>query len=827
LTDYPAEYESTALLRDGTPVFIRPIRPQDDAAVLALHGRLSRRSVYFRFFSPVPRLTRDQLEQLVKVDYVDAMAFVAERDDRIIGFGHYYRIKGTDHAEVAFTVEDAYQGRGVGTLLLQRLIDVARSCGIRVFEADVLGENTRMLGVFKNMGFDLGHHVKSGVVHVLFRIDPTADAVARAEARERVAVTSSLERVLAPRSIAVIGASRQPGAIGHEIFRNLISFGFQGPVYPVNPRSLVVASVHAYTSVAEVPGHVDLAIIAVPAPVVRAALEDCAAHDVKAVVVISGGFAETGASGQAAQDDLARFVSSHGMRMLGPNCLGLINTDPDVRMNATFSPVSPLAGRVAMADQYGALGTAVLPYLNDLGVGISSGVTLGNTADISANDLLQWWENDPGTSVVLLYLEHFGDARRFARLARRIAARKPIVAIKPVRAGVDQRDHASQAAQDHVEEAASGLFAQAGVIRTRTLEELGDVATLLAHQPVPLGNRVAILTNAEAPGALAVAACEAEGLAVGPLTEDTREALRRVLSPTARVSNPVDMAGDATAERYGRGLELLLADPLVDAVIVILVPPLAPATEEVASAIVQAAATTDRKPIVSCFLSARGIPEGLGRGTRRIPSYVFPESAVLALAHAARYGAWRRQPSGIVVDLPGIDRREARRIVEATAGALPDEHVRALLGCYGIRTLSPASAHEPSRVVGPPLIEPGHDVLVGVATDRYLGPVVSFALGSLSVELLRDVVFRITPITDRDAREMVRAVRSFPLLEGWRGSPVGDVAALEDLILRVSAMVEDIPELVEMELNPVRVLSPGDGVIVRQAQIKLKAPPSS
>jgi acetyl coenzyme A synthetase (ADP forming)-like protein len=883
MTDYPKQYETTALLRDGSSVFVRPIRADDADALVALHGRLSRQSMYYRFFSPIIRLTRDQLRHLVAVDYVDRMALVAERDEHIIGVGRYDRTKSTDHAEVAFTVEDAYQGRGVGTMLLDRLIEVARDRGIRVFEADVLTDNARMLRVFAHTGFQVVRKSESGVAHLMFRIDPTAEAVARAEERERAAVTSSLAPVIAPRSIAVIGASRHPGTIGHEIFRNLVVHGFQGPVYPINPNSPVITSVPAYPSLAKVPGPVDLAIIAVPASGVLSTVKECAEHGVKAVVVISAGFAETDSSGKAAQDELVRFVSSHGMRLVGPNCMGVINTDPAVCMNATFAPVWPPAGRVAMASQSGALGLAILDHFQSLGLGVSSFVALGNSADVSSNDLLQWWEEDPATSVVLLYHESFGNPRGFARLARRIAAHKPIVAVKSGRSAAGRRAASTHAAAAIAgsDEVIRGLFAQTGVIRTDTLEELFDVAALLAHQPLPPGDRVAILTNAGGPAVLAADACEANGLIVGPLADETQAALRGLLGSHAKVTNPVNMVAEATPDRYRGGLELLLADPLVDAVIVIYIPAVPTAARAVADAIVQGAAAAGPKPVLSCFLSARGVPDALRHGARPVPSYVFPESAALALAHAAHYGAWRRQPSGIIPDLSGLDRDEARRIVEeAERGLLPGPQAERLLGCYGIRVVPAVMATTAAeavtaaealgypvvmkvdlpevrdrrdvggvalnlatgeavtvayqrmretlhaqRVILQPMVAGGHEALVGVTSDPNFGPVVTFGLGSLSVELLRDVVFRITPITDRDARDMIRAARSFPLLEGWRGAPAGDVTALEELLLRVSAMVEDLPEIVEMDLSPVRVRPPGEGVTVLQARVNLKGVP--
>lgn len=710
---------------------------------------------------------------------------------------------------------------------------------------------------------------------------------------------TGLDALLRPRSVAVIGASRERGTIGAEIFHNLVAHGFQGPVYPVNPRAPFVQSVRAYPDIASVPGPVDLAVIVVPAAHAAGVLEECGAAGVKGAVVISAGFKEVGPSGLEREHALLVSARRHGMRLIGPNCLGVLNTEEEVRLDATFAPIYPPAGKVGFSSQSGALGLAILDYAAQLGVGISQFISVGNKADVSGNDLLEFWEADPGTSVILLYLESFGNPRRFTRIARRVARRKPIVAVKSGRTRAGARaasSHTGSLAGTDI--AVDALCAQSGVIRTDTISELFDVGMLLANQPVPRGNRVAIVTNAGGPGILASDACESHGLEVPALDAATLEGLRAFLPPEASTKNPIDMIASAKPESFERAVQLVLADPNVDSLLVIYVPPVVTTPLEVAQAIVRGvtAAGDDAtrrglpaKPVLSCFLGTHGVPEGL-RSLRRghIPSYAFPEPAAIALARAVRYGQWLARPEGIRVQFDDVNpSRAAAAIAAANARAqgkrawLRPGEVTELLAAYGIpniRTVAASSADaavEAAREMGYPVVlkldsdtlthksevggvvldlrseaelrgawdaiqrrvrehVPGHgsiaatiqpmlhegiETVVGVAYDPSFGPLVMFGLGGVQVELLHDVAFRIHPITDRDAHEMVRAVRGFRLLEGHRGAAPGDVPALEDVLLRVSQLIGEHPEIAEMDLNPIRVLPPGHGCLVVDARV--------
>jgi acetyl coenzyme A synthetase (ADP forming)-like protein len=700
-----------------------------------------------------------------------------------------------------------------------------------------------------------------------------------------------LSGLLRPRSVAVIGASTERGSIGGEIFRNLLLNGFQGPVYPVNLKSDFVQSVKAYASVADIPGPVDLAVVVVPAKVVVATVEACAAKGVRGVVVISAGFKEVNEEGAAREARLKEIVRAHGMRLVGPNCLGVLSTAPDVRLDATFAPTYPPEGNVAIASQSGALGVAILDYTRSFNIGVSDFVSIGNKADVSSNDLVQWWDADPRTKVMLLYLESFGNPRKFTRLAREITRRKPIVAVKSgrTRRGMTAAtSHTGALAGADV--AVDALFAQTGIIRVDTVEELFDMAAFLAYQPIPKGSHVAILTNAGGPGILATDACEAHGLEVPDLSESTTARLHEFLPPEASVRNPVDMIASATAQNYERATRALLADPKIDALIALFVPPIVTEPREVARGIVNGSAGTE-KPVLTCFLGKHGVPEGL-RSLKEgnIPSYAFPESAVRVLGRAVRHGQWMAKAPGREIAFDDVSAAAAAAVFAAARERMGDEggwlnadEVDRVLAAYGIRTppvlfaATPKEAAAAARSLGfpvvvkllsdsishksdvggvrldlrteaevesagneicatlrarglegavrgftvQPLVKEGVEVLVGVTQDPKFGPLVAFGLGGVQVEVMKDVTFRIHPLTDRDADEMVRGVRGYALLNGYRGAPPADVPALEEAILRVSVLVGNHPEIAEMDLNPVKVLSVGKGCVAVDARIRI------
>lgn len=548
-----------------------------------------------------------------------------------------------------------------------------------------------MLGVFRDSGLPIEVESYPGELRVTFATSLTPDAVERFTMREIQAAVAAIRKFLEPQSVAVIGASRERGTAGGQVFRNLLDGPFAGPVYPVNPSAPVAQGVVAYPSIGRVPGTVDLAVIVVPGAQVNAVARECAAKGVRSLVVISASFAEAGAEGRERQAELLRICRDAGMRLIGPNCLGIVNTDPDFRLNAMFNPVTPLPGNAAFASQSGALGLAAMDYAAAVGLGLSSSVSMGNKADISGNDLLGFWEQDPRTDVILLYLESFGNPRKFSQIARRVGRSKPIVAVKSGRSAAGARAASSHtgallAASDVTVDA---LFRQAGVIRTDTLEDLFAVATLLAHQPVPLGARVGIVTNAGGPGILCADTCEAEGLAVAPLADATQERLRQCLPPAASVTNPVDMIATASAQQFEECVALVLGDPNIDAVIAIFIPPLATRPEDVALALVAAAGRgPDGKPLLTVFMTSKGAPAELAWVSGRLPCYQFPENAARALAHAVRYGAWRSRPQRPTPPLPGVRRDQAKAVVADALGRGPQwlsaDAVAEVFACYGI-----------------------------------------------------------------------------------------------------------------------------------------------
>ncbi len=701
---------------------------------------------------------------------------------------------------------------------------------------------------------------------------------------------NTLDALFRPRSVAVVGASRRRGTIGGEIFANLLAHGFTGPVYPVNPTSDVVQSVRAYPTVSQCPGPVDLAVVVVPKDRVLDAVEDCGRKGVKGLVVITAGFAEVGSEGRALQDSLRSSVRRHGMRLVGPNCLGLVNTDPAVSLDATFAPVWPPAGDVAFSSQSGALGLAILDHARNLGLGISQFVSVGNKADVSGNDLLEYWEADPRTRVILLYLESLGNPRRFMHIARRVARKKPILVVKSGRTEAGARAASSHTGSlAGLDVAVDALFGQAGVVRTDTIEELFDLALLLANQPVPQGGRTAILTNAGGPGIMASDACDSRGLELPPLSPLTEKSLRAFLPEEASTRNPVDMIASASAESYEAALRLLLRDDGIDAVLVLFVPPVVTEAPAVAEAILRAAAGA-AKPVLTCFLGTHGIPQALSSlRLGKIPSYAFPEAAAIALSRAVRYGRWLAQPADIAIPRDDVSAAKARAAfarggVGAEAGRwLEPTEVQGVLAAYDITmpaTILATSDHEAvaaAERIGFPvavklvsstithktdvggvvlglrdrdsvrsafggiqdrllelgrgaemegvavqeMIEGGVETFVGVTQDSHYGPLIGFGIGGVNVEIWKDVVFRVHPLTQSDAREMVEQIRGRRLLEGFRGSPVADKAALADLLLRVSSMVGDLPEIQELDINPLLVLEPGRAPIAADARIRV------
>jgi acetyl coenzyme A synthetase (ADP forming)-like protein len=689
--------ESDVVLRDGSTFHLRPMHEGDGPALRQLLA--------------LDRATRAGLEPERRLPFPfesgeaangQAFVLVGETGGRVEAVASYQRDhRAPDRAEVLFAIAPLLQGRGVGTRMLELLAAAAWTEGIRTFDAWVRRDNDAVLRMFIDSGYSTAQHLEDGYCRVTLSLAHTPAYADRAAARSETAATASMKSFFEPRSVAIVGASRGRGKLGSEILHNLIKAGFTGRLTTVHPSATEIDGVPAVTRVTEVPGDLDLVVISVPASAVMDVVDDCIAKRVKAIVIITAGFAETGADGRALEAEILAKVRRAGIRMVGPNCMGLLNTDPGVLLNATFAPKWPPAGSVAMSTQSGALGLAILDYARELKIGMSTFVSVGNKADVSSNDLIQYWSHDPRTNVILLYVESFGNPRKFAEIARRVGRRKPIVAVKSGRSVSGARAASSHtgalATSDVIVDA---LFRQSGVIRTGTLEELFDVAMLLANQPVPRGKRVAILTNAGGPGILAADACEAHDLTLSALSETTTTDLRSFLPPQASVANPVDMIASATPEQYGRALDALLADDAVDSALVIFIPPLVTKTEDVAAAVRRTASRHPDKPVAGIFMSARGAASLVAP----IPCYQFPEAAAVALARASEYGAWRHRPISEVPEFKDIDRDRVRSVVDDAlargGGWLTPTEAQDILRAIGIAAASQAVVDSEDAAVG-------------------------------------------------------------------------------------------------------------------------------
>jgi acyl-CoA synthetase (NDP forming)/RimJ/RimL family protein N-acetyltransferase len=824
------------LLSDGTTVHVRPIQPEDAPAIVATHSRFSERTRYLRYFSPYPRIPERDLHRFTHVDHRDREAFVVELGDRIVAIGRYDRL-GPDspEAEVAFVVEDALQGRGIGSVLIEHLAAAARENGIERFVAEVLPANATMLRVFADAGYQVERQYADGVVHLSFPIAPTERSLEVQWRRETHSEARSIARLLAPRGVAVYGASATGHGVGAAVLGHLRDGGFPGAVVPVHPTANRVGGTPAVTRAADAGVPIDLAVVAVPPEQVPAVVADAAAAGVHGLVVVSAGFAEAGPEGEAAQRELIRTAHAAGMRVVGPNCLGIANTDPAVRLNATLAPRLPAEGRTGFFSQSGALGVALLAEADRRGLGLSSFVSAGNRADVSGNDLLQYWREDPATDAILLYLETFGNPRKFARLARAISRTKPIVAVaSPARPpGLGGPAPGPDAT------AVTALFARSGVIRVDTVGELFDVGLLLSGQPLPAGRRVGIVGNSSALTTLAATACGANGL-------------------TMAAGYPRDVGPDAGANVVADALADASVDPAVDALFVALTPPLPGQRrhedDDFAAALASVALAGDRPVVVTSLLGA--LPAG-------VPGYPSVEEAARALGRVATYAAWRREKPGVVPVLSDVDVAGAR---EATTGGellaaygipvVPSRSVSTVdaaaaaatsfgrpvalksaatglrhridLGAVRLGLRDEAAVRQAYEAMaaefGPemlvqPMVPAGVACVVEVVEDPAFGPVVGFGLAGVATELLGDRAWRGAPLSDRDAAALVDEPRAAPLLRGYRGAAPVDREALIDVLLRVGRLADEQPRVRGLSLNP--VLARPDGLSVLHATVHI------
>jgi len=850
------------VLRDGSTLRLRATTPEDAPALLRFFEQLSPESRYLRF-QGAGIVDARIVEPFLHTDWVGTVSLVGELDGEIVTLATYVRLRDRHRAEVAFAVADSLQGRGVGTRLLERLAAHAAQVGIDEFVAQVLPQNSAMLKVFADAGFATTRQLEGGVVEVRLELEATERYQEAVDERDHIAVAASVAPFFRPASVAVIGASARRGTIGGELFRNILAGDFAGAAYPVNAKGQPVGGVPGYSSIEEVPAVVDLAVICVPGAAVIEAAESALRRGVKALCVISAGFAEMGREGAERQEQLLALVRAHGARMVGPNCLGIASSSR--RLNATFAGRQFPVGRAAFSSQSGALGIALLEQAEARGLGLSSFASIGNKADVSSNDLLEFWEDDPETDLILLYLESFGNPHKFARIAKRVARTKPILAM---RSGTSARG--ARAASSHTaalagsDAAVEALFRQTGVIRANTLEELIDTSVLLSSQPLPAGNRVAVLTNAGGLGILAADACDQAGLVLPDLTEETRAKLAAFLPTEASTANPVDMLGSATGETYEQAIPILLADPGIDAVMVLFVLTIVADTSEVCASIRHASEGAE-KPVVPVVMSAEGAPRG---------SFSYPESAARALGLVAQRAAWLRRPEGKVPVLDGVDREGAKALVEELLAESEDTwldpaQTRRLLGAYGLPLVPERTAATPDeaaevavelglpsvvktaaagahktesggvaldlrtadevraaaeRIGGPVIVQPfltgQAELLAGVVQDPLFGPLVAFGPGGTLAELIGAARFAIAPLTDVDVEIALTTGKAARLVAGWRGAPPADRSAVADLLYRLSQLAVDLPEVSELDLNP--VLAGPDGAVAVDARLRLR-----
>jgi len=867
-----------ALLADGTTIEIRPPRAGDFDAVRAMHAAMSPDNIYLRFFSISHAAAEQEARRICREPAADHGALLAWLAGDLIGVASYEARGSSGTAEIAFAVADHAHHRGVATLLLEHLVSAARDQGVRTFTADVLTQNAAMLQVFADAGLRARRTTADEVTELAFDLPaddadpawgPYLDAVAEREGR---ADAASLRHVLAAASVAVVGASRKPESVGRSILRNIVTGGYAGRVYAVNPHAVELEGVPCAPSPAALPEPVDLAVICVPAPVVLEAAEECGKRGIRALVVITSGL---DAAGRAA---LLACCRQYGMRLVGPNCFGV--AVPGIGLDATFAASHPAAGMAGLAVQSGGLGIALLGQFTRLGIGVSSFASLGDKCDVSGNDMLLWWDQDPATRLAVLYLESFGNPRKFGRTARHVGARMPVLTVDAGRSEAGQR-----AAASHTAAAASpvvtreALFGQAGIVAARDFGELIDAAVLLASQPVPAGGRVAIVSNAGGAGVLAADACADVGLHAAVLDGQVQDRLRRLLPPGAAVAGPVDTTAAVPPDVFRRCLEQVAADEGVDAILALTVP------TAVADPAPAACCAAISKPLVLSVLNqaeaVRLLPGGPG-GPGPVPAYAYPGSAARALAHAARYGAWRARVPGQVPAFGDLRADEARALVggflerSPDGGWLPPDQTADLLECYGIPLVStqPVTCEEAAvgaaaRLGGPvvlkadvpglvhktdagavqldlhgpdevragyralagrfgarlsavlvqPMIGSGTEVIIGVVQEPVFGPLVVFGLGGVATDVLGDRSARLTPLTDTDAAALVRSIRAAPLLLGYRGTPAADLAALQDILLRVSRLADDLPQVAELDLNP--VIARPDGAHVVDTRVRV------
>ncbi|KUN24850.1 CoA-binding protein [Streptomyces antibioticus] len=875
-----------ALLADGRTVRIRPVRRDDHDQLQGLYEEMSPENLRLRFFAASRRSAARAADRACAPRHPGYRALLAETEGQVIGLAEY-DTGGADQeahtAEISIAVADGLHHRGVGTLLIEHLVSAARAEGITAFTADALSENHEVLRLFADLGLRTARRFEGPEVRCTIALDDSDSYLSAVEERGRAADIASMEPLLRPRSVAVVGAGRKPGSVGRAVLHQLRTGGYTGQLFAVNPAAHAILGVPCHPSVTALPRTPDLAVLAVPAAAVPATAEECGKAGVRALLVVTAGLAADQARA------LLTACREHGMRLVGPNCLGLSNTDPALRLDATFAAGHPQPGTAGVAVQSGGVGIALLDGMSRLGIGVSSFVSLGDKYDVSGNDLLQWWESDGRTDLALLHLESFGSPRAFSRTARRVTRRMPVLTVDAGRTEAGRRAAASHTAAAATRTMTRGaLFTQAGITAARSVGELLEAAALLHSQPLPAGPRVLIVTNAGGAGVLAADACAEAGLTLPTPTPELIDELLAVLPEGAAVGNPVDATAAVSEGQLMDCVDRIMRYGGIDAVLVALVPTaVAAATGDDLVRALTGAPGPRTKPVAAVRLEqalpVELLPTAQGDGT--VPSYAEPQAAARALAHAARRAAWLARPAGTVPGLDGVETERAHAVVAAWLDAHPDggwldpRDCAQLLDCYGIPQLSwawadtedgavlaaqrlrgadgrvvmkghwPGLLHKSAEhavhldlrgdsqvraayrdletrfaglltgVVVQPLADRGTELFAGVVQDEVFGPLVLFGLGGTATEILADHAARLAPLTDHDVHDLITAPRCAPLLFGAGGARPVDLEGLEHLLLRLSRMASDLPQLAEADFNPV-LATPG-GVSVLDARVRL------
>ena len=862
-------------LKDGSTIYVREVREEDKDSLIKLYTSLSSESLTFRFFGkPSEESIRGYVERAIKVDGKNSFGVVAIHGGKIVGHAEYYTTS-KDTAEVAFTISDEFQGKGIGTALLGVLAEMAERNGIKMFEAWVDPDNYKMIKVFRDSGFPVKLKLNWDVIHITMPTAITEDVLEHFEKRDKIAAINALKRFLYPKTVAIIGASRNRKKVGGKVLYNMFVYNFNGTMYPINKATEFSQGIKTYSSILDVPSDVDLAVICVPAEYVLEIVEDCKKKNVKALLILTAGFAEIGEEGKKRQDELIKLCKKLDIRVIGPNCMGLINTDPKIRLNATFAPNPPIDGRIGFASQSGAVGLAVMDYANSYGLGLSAFVSLGNRVDISSNDLIEYWEDDERTDLIMLYLESFGNPRKFSRIAKRVSKKKPILALA---SGITPAGAKAVSSHTGAIISASGvaidaLFKQTGVIRASSLHELFLISSFLLHQPLPNGKDVCIITNGGGLGAITSDWCEEVGLNVPDLTSKTKNELKKILPAIASVRNPIDMTAGAEAKDYYDVIKFVAKDEVVDSLIVIFVQAVSiQETEEVVKNVLNAAKYANKlgKPVIFIYVGADSKEGIISDGEVTIPVYRYPHNAAKVLSKSVEYSIWKKKPKEPIPTFDDIDKDKAAAIIANSLGKewMMMNDAFELLKCYGISmpeyvyasideldklnipfdkvavkavgdivhktdvgavktNLNAKEAVEVAKEMAERLknhnirgfifqkMVDGVEMFIGVAEDPSFGPLITCGAGGIFVELFKDVSVRVTPITRSEAYEMVTSLKSFPMLTGYRGQKKTNVDAFVEAILRINALIEDFPEIVELDCNPVIVHESADAVDVR------------